>query len=169
MDEIKIGSLCYNDSQRLAKLSWTTMREHILRRDRFQCQICGDRLPLPFDGQLFVHHITHRAQKGTDNFENLITLCDLCHGVIHGYYRWFGVHEMAPAERKRALDDLKGSTRENYEWFLHLPHEERKRIQSELWSTWGIMKPAPANDEVCHADKRSLLWRQPGDFAQIHS
>lgn len=145
MDTLKTNVLYYGDSLGLLGSSWTTIRRYVLRRDGFQCQICGDRLPLPFDSQLFVHHITHHAQGGTDDFENLITICDLCHGVIHGYYRWYGVHQMAPSARQRALDDLRGDIRENYEWFLYLPHGERKRIQAELWSTWGIMRPAPAN------------------------
>lgn len=145
MDILRTNVLYYSDSLGLLGSSWATIRRHTLRRDGFQCQICGDRFPLPFDGQLFVHHISHRAQGGTDDLENLITLCDLCHGVIHGYYRWYGVYKMPPSERQKALHELRGDIRENYEWFLHLPHGEGRRIQAEIWSTWGIMKAAPVN------------------------
>lgn len=67
-------------------------RGHILRRDRFTCQICGELhvmysefgIPLPTtDGLLDVHHITPVCEGGSDAPDNLITLCRECHKKLH--------------------------------------------------------------------------------------
>lgn len=67
-------------------------RGHILRRDRFTCQICGELhvmysefdLPLPTtDGQLDVHHKVRVCDGGDDSPDNLITLCRECHKKLH--------------------------------------------------------------------------------------
>lgn len=64
--------------------SWTTIQRHVLLRDGYQCQTCGDIAPLSYDGALYVHHVVYRSQGGPDDPANAVTLCDLCHGVIHG-------------------------------------------------------------------------------------
>ena len=65
---------------------------HILRRDNFTCQDCGEihrgmneygvELPVS-DGELEVHHIEPVSEGGQDNPENLITLCKACHKERH--------------------------------------------------------------------------------------
>ena len=57
---------------------WSSRREAILNRDSYKCQICGAK-----DTRLEVHHITYRSQGGTDDENNLITLCEDCHSAIH--------------------------------------------------------------------------------------
>lgn len=54
-----------------------TNRERAIKRDLNQCVICG------FDRILNVHHIKERYKKGTDNLDNLITLCPNCHALVH--------------------------------------------------------------------------------------
>lgn len=54
------------------------LRYQILRRDRFQCVLCG-RSPSAFPGlDLHVDHIVHRSRGGTNESENLRTLCGDC-------------------------------------------------------------------------------------------
>lgn len=53
-------------------------REAILHRDNYTCQICGKK-----HIRLEVHHIIFRSQGGTDDENNLITLCEDCHSEIH--------------------------------------------------------------------------------------
>ena len=53
---------------------------HILIRDEFTCQLCGDRRNLE------VHHIEPRARGGGDGESNLVTLCRACHDVMHGVH-----------------------------------------------------------------------------------
>lgn len=65
---------------------------HILRRDNYTCQLCGEHhwevnengIPLPTtDGQLDVHHKIYVENGGTDAPDNLITLCRECHKRVH--------------------------------------------------------------------------------------
>lgn len=76
---------------------WKRVREIVLRRDWFRCQICGDRPGDPHT-KLQVHHILERARGGSHDPGNLVTLCDLCHAVAHEH--------MGPAMRPRMLREL---------------------------------------------------------------
>jgi 5-methylcytosine-specific restriction endonuclease McrA len=55
------------------------LRQQVLRRDGWRCQICGSRLNLE------VHYQKFRSQGGDDSEENLITLCEGCHSMLHRY------------------------------------------------------------------------------------
>ena len=57
---------------------WSSHREAIINRDNYTCQICGKK-----NIRLEVHHIIFRSQGGTDDENNLITLCEDCHSGIH--------------------------------------------------------------------------------------
>jgi len=62
---------------RLDPGSYEELRQQILRRDGWRCQLCGAL------SNLEVHHKEFRSQSGDDSEENLITLCAECHGRIH--------------------------------------------------------------------------------------
>ena len=53
-------------------------RREILERDNRSCVRCGD------DQQLEIHHITPVSDNGTNDSENLATLCHSCHLDAHG-------------------------------------------------------------------------------------
>lgn len=57
---------------------FSSRKEAILHRDNYTCQICGKK-----NIRLEVHHIIYRSQGGTDDENNLITLCENCHKDIH--------------------------------------------------------------------------------------
>ncbi len=60
---------------------WKIVRTTVLERDGWTCQGC--RL-VSFNGKsLHVHHRIHRKNGGTEELENLITLCDSCHKAEH--------------------------------------------------------------------------------------
>jgi 5-methylcytosine-specific restriction endonuclease McrA len=63
---------------RLEQPDYQDLRENVLRRDGWRCQLCGSRRNLE------VHHKEFRSHGGTDDERNLITLCSDCHGPIHG-------------------------------------------------------------------------------------
>jgi 5-methylcytosine-specific restriction endonuclease McrA len=63
---------------RLNPEPYEQLRKQILRRDRWQCQICGSTQNLQ------VHHKQLRSQQGSDDDLNLITLCAGCHEGLHG-------------------------------------------------------------------------------------
>lgn len=48
-------------------------------RDGFMCQICGCRR----FKRLTAHHITPLSAGGSHNPDNLVTLCEDCHGELH--------------------------------------------------------------------------------------
>jgi ATP-dependent DNA helicase RecQ len=62
---------------RLDPVLYETLRQQVLRRDGWRCQSCGTM------SNLEVHHIRFRSHSGDDSEENLITLCDSCHKLVH--------------------------------------------------------------------------------------
>lgn len=57
---------------------FSSQREAILNRDKYTCQYCGKK-----NTRLEVHHIVYRSQGGTNDENNLITLCEDCHSKVH--------------------------------------------------------------------------------------
>ena len=57
---------------------YSSRRSAILHRDNYTCQCCGKK-----NCRLEVHHIKFRRDSGTDDEENLITLCEDCHKGVH--------------------------------------------------------------------------------------
>ena len=53
------------------------LRNQVLRRDGWRCQLCGVM------ANLEVHHREFRSHSGRDSEENLITLCTPCHATLH--------------------------------------------------------------------------------------
>src|SRR5438132_10275407 len=63
---------------RLERQDYKELREQVLRRDGWRCQLCGSMRNLE------VHHREFRSRSGADDERNLITLCSDCHSPIHG-------------------------------------------------------------------------------------
>ena len=57
---------------------YSSRRSAILHRDNYTCQCCGKK-----NCRLEVHHIKFRCNGGTNDEENLITLCKECHDGVH--------------------------------------------------------------------------------------
>lgn len=59
----------------------------VLERDSHSCQRCSWNLTKRVSGDpkqfIELHHIEHHMQGGTNNKENLTTLCNVCHDVAH--------------------------------------------------------------------------------------
>ncbi len=62
---------------RLDAMSYERLRQQVLSRDGWRCQSCGTMLNLE------VHHKQFRSHSRLDTEENLITLCNACHGSVH--------------------------------------------------------------------------------------
>lgn len=56
---------------------YNEVRVTILERDDYKCTECG------CDKHLHVHHIIHRKDGGTNDENNLVTLCKWCHAEKH--------------------------------------------------------------------------------------
>lgn len=64
--------------QKGVNYGFASSREHALFRDKYTCQACKAQ-----NVRLEVHHIVYRSQGGTDDLDNLITLCEDCHNGVH--------------------------------------------------------------------------------------
>ena len=62
---------------RLDPDAYDRLCRQILERDGWRCQSCGTMSGLE------VHHRCWRSALGDDAPENLITLCNRCHRLIH--------------------------------------------------------------------------------------
>ena len=62
---------------RLDPEPYDRLRKQVLRRDGWQCQVCGSRQSVQ------VHHKQLRSQQGSDDDLNLITLCAGCYEGLH--------------------------------------------------------------------------------------
>ncbi len=69
----------------------------VLNRDNYTCQLCKGKHK---DSKLEVHHIIFRSQNGSDDENNLITLCKTCHDKLHKDFK----------EGKK-ISNLKGKTK----------------------------------------------------------
>ena len=75
-----------------------SVRQAVLERDGFRCQVCGfDGRDLTERGSLHVHHVIHLGMGGSEEKdvpENMITLCAECHRKVHdgvlNIVRWGG-------------------------------------------------------------------------------
>lgn len=66
--------------QQGANYGFEDTKARVLNRDKYKCQICKGKHK---DSKLEVHHIIFRSQGGSDEAENLITLCHTCHKALH--------------------------------------------------------------------------------------
>lgn len=78
------------DYQRGPQLGFWNVREYVLFRDGHRCQWCQGTSKDPV---LNVHHIESR-KTGGDRPENLVTLCETCHDLVHR------THQERQIERK---------------------------------------------------------------------
>lgn len=59
---------------------FANVKAYVLDRDSHTCQHCKGKSN---DHRLEVHHIIFRRNNGSDEAENLITLCKVCHDQLH--------------------------------------------------------------------------------------
>ena len=66
--------------QRGRQFGYENVKAYVRERDNCTCQYCHGKSK---DKRLEVHHLVHRADGGSDNPDNLITLCKTCHDKYH--------------------------------------------------------------------------------------
>ena len=66
--------------QRGTNYGFANTKAFVLDRDSYKCQHCKGKSK---DKRLEVHHIIFRSDNGSDEPENLITLCKTCHDMVH--------------------------------------------------------------------------------------
>ena len=66
--------------------NWKEIRDAVFVRDKQVCLRCDKRFRNKQD--INAHHITPRANGGSDDFSNLVTLCNECHDFVEiNYFR----------------------------------------------------------------------------------
>ena len=66
--------------QRGTNYGFANTKAFVLDRDSYTCRHCKGKSK---DSRLEVHHIIFRSNGGSDEKENLITLCKTCHDKVH--------------------------------------------------------------------------------------
>jgi len=66
--------------QRGINYGFANTKAYVLHRDNHTCQNCKDKSK---DKRLEVHHIIWRTNGGSDEADNLVTLCKTCHDKVH--------------------------------------------------------------------------------------
>ena len=64
------------------------LRQKILERDNYTCQICYRKLPAD---QLIIDHVIPISYGGTDEETNLRTICKECHKLLAAAPYWMEV------------------------------------------------------------------------------
>ena len=79
IQRIKHPDISGAEYQQGEQLNFWNVREYVFHRDGHTCQHCRGKSK---DKRLNVHHLETR-KTGGDSPENLITLCETCHGKYH--------------------------------------------------------------------------------------
>lgn len=66
--------------QKGTNYGFANTKSYVLDRDSYICQHCKGKSK---DSRLEVHHIVFRSNGGSDDVENLMTLCKACHDKVH--------------------------------------------------------------------------------------
>ena len=79
---LKNPAVLYNKwlYQKGINYGFANTKAYVLNRDNYTCQYCKGKSK---NSRLEVHHIVFRKNGGSDDAENLITLCKTCHDSLH--------------------------------------------------------------------------------------
>jgi hypothetical protein len=61
--------------------NWNEIRKEVLKRDGNRCANCGSKV------NLHIHHIVSLKDHGSNNIDNLKTVCKNCHEKIHPFMK----------------------------------------------------------------------------------
>jgi 5-methylcytosine-specific restriction endonuclease McrA len=95
-------------SKRLSRYKWNKRKIECFERDDWKCKDCG----ATFD--LDAHHLTRRSKGGSDDLDNLLTLCRFCHNRRHveKQTKWTPGLNKLREEAKRDFEKLNGPSEE---------------------------------------------------------
>lgn len=68
---------CKSPRLKLDSDSYRELHRQVLQRDGWRCQICGSMK------RLQVHYLIFQSHSGSDEKQNLTTLCAECHEYMH--------------------------------------------------------------------------------------
>jgi len=134
------------EQQRTLTENWKWRRREAIIRDDYTCRECETTGGPKGDAQLEVHHITPVSKGGSDDLENLETLCQSCHrtkrdnpGSFDKQYSTDAIIDAVqkhfPAATSEVADEI-DMTRQGADARLRRLHEagvvEKKKIAAAL-------------------------------------
>ena len=116
-------------SELLKDVKWKRKRMRILRRDHFQCTVCGSK------ESLRVHHTYYVEGKLPWRYpeNSLLTLCENCH------YKWHTEHETEVRARKKHSRHTAPRAKKKVEIPLAKIQEGRTRFRRKTPDGWIII------------------------------
>lgn len=63
---------------------WQEFCEARLDLDGHRCVCCGKPAAITKRGKLAIHHIRYK-EDAVGGLKDVISVCDMCHGMLHGY------------------------------------------------------------------------------------
>ena len=81
--KLKNKSISGEEYQKGTLAGWENLKAYAKWRDGYKCRVCGKSNRTDPTVHLEVHHISRRADGGTDTPENVVTLCHECHEKHH--------------------------------------------------------------------------------------
>lgn len=111
------------DYQHGPQLGFWNVREYVLARDRHVCQWCQGKSK---DKILNVHHIESR-KTGGDSPDNLVTLCETCHALIHQTHQEHKIERQSRGFRDATQMGI-------IRWHMY---EQAKEVFSPVHLTYG--------------------------------
>jgi 5-methylcytosine-specific restriction protein A len=127
------------------------LKAETLLRDEYKCVCCGrgDGYPIKYALSILnSHHKVSVANGGKDTAENIATLCQVCHTMVHTLLKNYLKFGMS----KETFDELPEDTQESLKKIMKLA-----RIDYEV----GVRLGKNAND-FKEANKNNLKFRMPG-------
>ena len=120
------------------------LRKSVLARDNNTCQICEIASGMEFVEVLDVHHIQEVYLGGTDDINNLITACTVCHKLIHlhgrGELQMRPIEELSESEQRRFKRIIKLGNKIRVDMKMKgMKLEQLKKVDNT--STIGRTKP----------------------------
>lgn len=109
--------------QKGVNYKFANRKSYVLWRDDYKCQQCKKK-----NVPLHVHHIVYRSECGSDDEDNLITLCEDCHKKLHS-----GEITLKRSIGKGKKKTLSDATKMNYIKCLLMERYPNAKI------TWGYI------------------------------
>ena len=111
--------------QRGVNYEFPNRKAYVLWRDDYKCQQCGKSKQGTI---LNVHHIVYRRRHGSNDEDNLVTLCEECHKKLHA-----GTITLKKSIGKGKKKTLADATQMNYIKCLLMKYYPNAKI------TWGYI------------------------------
>ncbi len=140
LQKIRTPEIEGQEYQQGPQLGFWNVREYVLARDGHTCQWCQGKSKDPI---LHVHHIESR-KTGGDSPDNLITLCETCHDLIHR------THQEHKIERKSS--SVRDATQMGIiRWYIY---EQAKVLFPNVHLTYGYITK---HTRIAHELEKSHL------------